>query len=505
MKSQGFSQRKVEKMTGYGRGTIRKYWDMTPDKYEEILAVARKSSLDQHKEMVLMWLRDYPEITAAQVFDWLLERYKVTISESSVRRYVRKLRIEYNIKRSKEPREYQAIADPPMGQQMQIDIGIVSVENVILRKHQKLYCIGFVLSNSRYKYGVWYDKPPTAIDMVNAIQACFEWMGGKPKELVFDQDRLIAVSENYGDVIYTKEFENFRQNEKLQVYLCRSADPESKGKVEAIIKYFKNNFAKYRPYSSLKYWEEEFCQWLDRCGNSKKHGMTKKIPAEVFEVEREYLVPVVYKTNSYNKNSLTRTIRKDNTVFYLGNRYTVPLGSYNKHKEAELVIQEETLQIYDVFQDALLAEHKICLEKGKLIQNRHHLRRTEVKINKIKDSIIVKLNNLIGDNENTERFLESIRREKPRYARDQYQLIEKTIAELDSEAILLAINFCCANELYSAVDFRDAARHYNSSSKPIAVTDAIVKAVAMPQKVFVSKRDISEYLNKLGGHSQCPN
>lgn len=57
-------------------------------------------------------------------------------------------------------------------------------------------------------------------------------MGGKPKELVFDQDRLIAVDENYGDIIYTKEFEAFRQSEKLKTtcaeVLIRKAKAEWK-------------------------------------------------------------------------------------------------------------------------------------------------------------------------------------------------------------------------------------------------------------------------------------
>jgi len=60
-------------------------------------------------------------------------------------------------------------------------------------------------------------------------------MGGEPEELVLDQDRLIAVNENYGKIIYTKEFEAFRQIEKLDVYLCRKGDPPSKGIIEAVV------------------------------------------------------------------------------------------------------------------------------------------------------------------------------------------------------------------------------------------------------------------------------
>jgi len=61
-------------------------------------------------------------------------------------------------------------------------------------------------------------------------------------ELVFDQDSIVAVSENYGDIIYTYEFEKYRKLHRLTNYLCRKADPESKGKVESMVKYVKNNF-----------------------------------------------------------------------------------------------------------------------------------------------------------------------------------------------------------------------------------------------------------------------
>ena len=241
MKSEGFSQRKAAKFLQIHRTTVRKYWDMTPDDFREsILEPAKKSSLEQHKEQILLWLRTYREVTAAQIYNWLKDKYSLELAENSVRRYVRMLRIEYDIKSMGNERDYEAIQDPPMGHQMQIDIGSISVENVRTRRYMKLYCIGFVLSNSRYKYGVWFPNPPNAKDMVNAIRrSCFEWMGGKPKELVFDQDRLIVVNENYGDIIYTEEFETFKQSEKLDVYLCRKADPPSKGRIEAVVKFFK--------------------------------------------------------------------------------------------------------------------------------------------------------------------------------------------------------------------------------------------------------------------------
>lgn len=495
MKNEGFSQRKVAKIAHISRNTVRKYWDMTPDEYNElILEPAKKSSLEQHKEQLLLWLREYPSITAAQLYDWLQDKYHVTLIEGSVRRYVKKLREEYDIKPDAYQRDYQAVEDPPMGYQMQVDIGIVTVENVRTRNYQKLYCIGFVLSNSRYKYGVWFDRPPKAADMVQAIYICFEWMGGKPKELVFDQDRLIAVDENYGDIIYTREFESFRQEEKLKIYLCRGYDPESKGRVEAVVKYFKGNFAKYRPFVDLATWDEEFESWLYRTGNKKVHSITKKVPAEVFETERKYLIPVP-RTNNSLTQIITRAVRKDNTVLYEGNRYTVPLGTFNVNKEVSLDIKDGELYIYDVFGDTLLAQHKISQEKGKLIRNNNHLRNNEPKIKALQSQ----LKGRFEDCDKALMFLENIRRIKPRYVRDQYRIIEKVLDEFSADAVSQALDYCTVNELYSAVDFRDAVNHFSNKAALTEPPKDPPKIVRPVMVVNTKKRDIKEYTEKLLG------
>ena len=53
-------------------------------------------------------------------------------------------------------------------------------------------------------------------------------------------------NENAGDIIYTYEFEKFRQECGLSIRMCRRADPESKGKIENVVKYIKGNFLSHR-------------------------------------------------------------------------------------------------------------------------------------------------------------------------------------------------------------------------------------------------------------------
>lgn len=51
--------------------------------------------------------------------------------------------------------------------------------------------------------GGWHTGPLTSVQLVTDLEECFEFLGGMPSELVFDQDRLLAVNENY-DSIYKK-------------------------------------------------------------------------------------------------------------------------------------------------------------------------------------------------------------------------------------------------------------------------------------------------------------
>ena len=107
---------------------------------------------------------------------------------------------------------------------------------------------------------------------------------------MLDQDKLLAISENYGDIIYTYEFERFKQAMGFSVYLCRKNDPESKGRIEAVVKFIKRNFASHRLFTDIKTWNQSFLGWLDRTGNYNVHG-TIKIPAQVFLEEQQYLRP----------------------------------------------------------------------------------------------------------------------------------------------------------------------------------------------------------------------
>src|SRR5699024_11972145 len=70
------------------------------------------------------WLKEYPHLSAAQIKDWLLERFPdLQVADSTTRLYVNEVREEYQIPKTKVVRQYEAVEEQPMGKQMQVDWG----------------------------------------------------------------------------------------------------------------------------------------------------------------------------------------------------------------------------------------------------------------------------------------------------------------------------------------------------------------------------------------------
>lgn len=488
LKDQGFKKAAVARELNINRRTVDRYWDMSVDEYEAMRSdIRRKQALDEYREAILNWLKDYQSISSAQVCDWLKENYDAFFSERTVSRYVKKLREEYDISKSKESRAYEAVPELPMGQQMQVDFGETNLRNTS-GGYTKVYCAAFLLSRSRYKYAELQSRPYTSSDLVRASYRCFRYFGGMPSEMVFDQDSIVCVSENAGDIIYTYEFEKFRQECGMKIYLCRGADPESKGKIENTVKYIKGNFLANRIYIDDPTLNESCLKWLERTANAKVHGTTKRIPSEVFKEEREYLRPV-YTGIQLPETRIYRTVRKDNTIIYDSNRYTVPFNTYNQFKEVLIEPREGILYIMTPSRETI-CEHRICHSRGMLIQNADHKRDKASAIDRIQADLDERLGYTASE------FLTGIRSDKQRYARDQFRLIETMIDKYGYDACLDAIEFCMKSRIFSANTMKDYLEHMESiSSQPIPEFDfSSIPVNDMKYHVSTEKRPLDIYV-----------
>lgn len=494
LKELGFSKTQTRKKLKINFRTVQKYWQMQAEEFEQSQknAKSRSKKPDVYRTEVLDWLKDYPDIMASQIYDWLIERYgsQIHFSERTFRDYISKLRKEECIPKIKHERQYEAVADLPMGYQAQIDMGEQWLHTESA-KRIKVYCFAMVLSHSRYKYVWWQTSPFTTESFVEAHEKAFLFYGGRPKEIVYDQDKVLAVSENYGDILYTKGFQSYWESMKFKIYLCRKSDPESKGRIEAVVKYAKNSFAKHRIFTNIETFNEACLEWLRRRGNGKKHEITQKVPAEVFYIEKDYLTPVPRYEAIASAPRLTYSVRKDNTVLYKTNRYQLPKGTYKLGLQVKLSMKDTTLIISDVETNTIYARHTLSEKKGQLIQQNHAKR----ELNKKQSELYEIVCDSFEKDAQIKMYLGEIKKEKPRYFKDQLTLIREICEHpILGEYRYDALEYCTKYHQYSAVHFRGAAQYYNEINqrpKTAAKTPFLTEKY---MHIHPKVRDIREYI-----------
>lgn len=500
MRERGFNKSQTSRNLSIDFETVSNYWNMTPDAYAKLLEKRknRVKKLDQYEEEIISWLRDYPDMSTSQIFDWLEEKYgSMNCTDRSARNFLGCIRTEHNIPKIKHIRQYEAVEDLPMGYQAQVDFGQIWLKTD-KGNRIKLYCFTMVLSHSRYKFALWMDRPFTSIDFVQAHDMAFKHLGGMPVEIVYDQDRLLAVNENYGDIIFTEEFQKYIDIMKFKVYLCRGFDPASKGRIEAVVKFVKYNFAEHRTFYDIATFNEECQSWLERTGNGKIHGTTKKIPKEVFALEKEHLLTIPNVVNELTSNtSLTYVVRKDNTILYKQNRYGVPKGTYSPGKRVKIEIESNLVIITDIETKLLITKHKLSKEKGKLIKITHPERERDTKLEDMYNEVLVSL----GGGDDSIQFLKSIKELKPRYMKDQLSVIKKSVAATSAAIIQDSLNYCIKRNLFSATLFNDTILFMNDKQKTCANVKQS-QSNSIPEKYRTIKtqvRDTNEYKQAMEG------
>ena len=193
------------------------------------------------------------------------------------------------------------------------------------------------------------------------------------------------------------------------------------------------------------------------------------------------------------------------TYIYKSNRYSVPLGTYNKQKDVYISAKDGYLFIYASENGLLLAKHKISNGKGQLIQDTQHTRDRSKGI----DALLETVASYFEEHELAKLYLAEIRTKYPRYVRDQFQMILRTIKRADADQQVIineALKACVQKKLFSATDFVDMVRYIerqrqvyitkndkqrNIPIKPLNVQDESIFYISTQQ------RDIDEYLTVL--------
>lgn len=279
MEREGFSIQKIADYLVMDWRTAKRLLSLSEQEYliEQEKIPGRKRSLELYEEFVREKLLLHPGTPAAQMHDWLKEHHSgfPAVSQKTVFNFVHLVRGKYNILKAEAVREYSCVAELPYGQQAQVDFGFYNMATT-LGKTKKVQFFTFVLSRSRYKYIYFSDTRFTTASVIESHERAFKAIGGCPVEIVYDQDRLFIVDENLGDIILTAGFRAYVGQSSFTTYFCRKADPESKGKVENVVKYTKQNFLYNRSFKDLETLNDEAYEWLARTANALEHGAPQR-------------------------------------------------------------------------------------------------------------------------------------------------------------------------------------------------------------------------------------
>lgn len=461
---QSYSQTQIAQLLGIHRDTVRRYQSMSESEFNAHLAreIRRHpSKLDPYRQFIADELRNAPFLSCPQILDHLKEHFENLpyIAERTMYNYVQRIREEEDIPKCNEPvRQMRHVPDCEYGEKAQVDYGEKFIKNTKGR-NVKVYFLAMVLQRSRYKFVYLQNVPFTAKTTVYAHHLAFRYFGGMPKKVVYDQDKKMLVRENFGDYVMTDEFARYVAEAGFEPVFCMAADPQSKGMVENVVRYVKGNFLAGRTYINISSLNEEVVGWLERTGNAKANSSTRLVPATEFIEERKHLQPYTTKMDEPVCEGREYNVRKDNTLLYHSNFYSLPLGTYNGPGSKVLVmvdVDSHELSVYDPADSSLITKHMVSPLKGKFISKEGHATSRSRDLME-SEKILREFFNQWDDQSTLSRLLSSIRSDRPRYYSKTVQAMATLLTDYDEASANALLELFNEQKIYNAARMSEVA------------------------------------------------
>jgi len=494
-KRQGYSRNKIASELGINPRTAAKYYQMDERDFRSFRQqhMFRDKMLEEYEKDILEVYakNEFRKLNMSSVYDYLEERYgSLPGNEQTLRNYISYLIQTDKMRLEEKIRTYTKVPELPYGRQMQLDFG-----QYRLRSGLKLFIFASVLSASRYKHVIFQDHPFKTREVIHHLLNCFDYFGGMPEEMVIDQDSLMVVSENAGDIIYTGDFKYFIEEMEIRMYVCRKSDPETKGKIENLIKYSKNNFLSIRDFTALDEANESVVTWLKRRANGKISQATKQIPALLIKHERKHLRPV--RNSIFRKDSLRgreeRNVNEKACISLNACGYQLP--SKYRNKSVEIYVTKQKLFVFDIYTGEEIVEHELSPIPGKIVGNREHRREMEKTAQELKALV-----SDMFEGESWKKFTERNFKTFSRYVRDQCLEAKRYFLAKDVDIDILeqALEYCLENDTLSFANLNDTYTYFKRESYGSKDTSQEIETLAREyqgphEPLDVSKRNISVY------------
>ncbi len=408
----GLGKKAIARQLNISINTVRKYLAMDEASISRYLEdKSRHQQLDDYRDTIIYLLGKFPQLSAVKVQRKLQAKHpELTVSARTVRRYVQKLKETVS---GKQIRYYQPVLDHLPGEQCQVDPG--ELRGVLIKGVERtVYFVVFVLSYSRLMYVALSDKSIDTACFIRMHDAAFRYFDGVTAECVYDQTKLVVINEQYRELTLNTRFHEYATHAGFCIQACEGYDPESKGKVEAGVKYVKGNALYGEVFDSWSALEQYMADWLDNTANARTHATTGEVPQQRYDQQerphmKPYLSPAIVQPSG---QGMTRKADKTGLISYRSNKYSVPMA----YQRSQVGVEEAEQQLYiiDLESHERIACHSLSSGQGEIIKNTDHYRNKQLRIEQLEQQ----LSDLIGEafSSTLSRLL---RESMPRHHKDQ--------------------------------------------------------------------------------------
>jgi transposase len=258
------------------------------------------------------------------IYDRLrLEREDFDGSLSAVKRMCVQLKKE----RGPRPQDVVLRVQTAPGDVAQVDFGYVGkLFCPDTGRVRKAYAFVLVLGHSRLMYvDLVFDQ--TLDTWLDQHQRAFRYFDAVPQTLVPDNLKAAVMRCYFGfdeKPELNRSYRELARHYGFRVDPTPPYSPQHKGKVEAAVKYVKQNFFKPRALETMKEARAQLAEWLEEIANARVHGTTGKVPREHYaEVEREAMLdlpPGAYSQITWKQAK----VHPDSHVAFERRLYSVP-------------------------------------------------------------------------------------------------------------------------------------------------------------------------------------
>jgi transposase len=277
----GISRREIARRLGIDRRTVARL--LASDEPPRYRRAPVGSQLDPLEPVLRRLLEEWPAIKAPRLTELLRCDYGYTGSLRLVQARLQQLR-------PSTVRPAQRTGYRP-GQVLQLDWAEMPTRPTLAGRERRVYALVASLPYSGAQTA-FFSLEMTIESFLEGHVRAFEWLGGVPRECVYDNLRAVVARRDGDEVIWNRRFLHLRGHYGFHATACTPATPREKGSVEAAVRYLKSGFWPARRFADLHGLDEQYTGWRDHHCNVRVHASGRFPVAERLAEERQALRPL---------------------------------------------------------------------------------------------------------------------------------------------------------------------------------------------------------------------